>query len=95
MSDTLLVESPVDGNAVLGALSLALGRPMDGASVTCSGCGDTHAVARTVVYRRAPGIVVRCPGCTGVEVVIVSVRRRLQVTMPGISALLFGERTAP
>ena len=89
MPDTLIDAGAVDGNAVLGALSIFFGRPMDEATLTCQGCGSIHPVAVTAVYRRAPGIVVRCPGCQGAELVIVSIRRQLRVTMPGISALTF------
>lgn len=89
MPETLIDAGAVDGNAVLGALSLFFGRSMDEATLTCRDCEDTHPVATTAVYRRAPGIVVRCPGCSGAEMVIVSIRRRLRVTMPGISALTF------
>ena len=35
----------VDGNAVIGALSLALGTDVGGGSLECAGCGDTHEIA--------------------------------------------------
>ena len=80
----------VDGNAVIGAFSLALGTDLADGSLECAGCGRTHPIAETRVYLRCPGMVLRCPGCDGVEVVIVEVAHRLQVTMSGVSALRTG-----
>ncbi len=42
MTDTT---THVDGNAVLGALSLALGTNAGAAALTCAACGNHHAVA--------------------------------------------------
>ena len=85
----------VDGNAVIGALSLALGTDVGGGSLECAGCGDTHEIARTHVYLRCPGMVLRCPGCGAVEVVIVEIRHRLTATLSGIAALRTGPAAAP
>ena len=81
----------VDGNAVIGALSLALGTDVGEGSLECAGCGDTHEIARTHVYLRCPGMVLRCPGCGAVEVVVVEIRHRLTATLSGVAAL----RTRP
>lgn len=81
----------VDGNAAIGAFSLALGTDLALGSLECAGCGDTHAIAQTRVYRRCPGLVLRCPGCDAVEVVIVEVAHRLRATLVGVAVL----RTAP
>jgi Family of unknown function (DUF6510) len=81
----------VDGNAVLGAFSLALGTDLSEGSLECAGCGSSHAIAQTRVYLRCPGMVLRCPECGGVEVVIVEIDHRLNVTLSGILAL----RVAP
>lgn len=81
----------VDGNAVIGALSLALGTDVGEGWLECAGCGDSHEIARTHVYLRCPGMVLRCPGCGAVEVVVVEVRHRLTATLSGITAL----RTRP
>ena len=85
----------VDGNAVIGALSLALGTDVGGGSLECAGCGDTHEIARTHVYLRCPGMVLRCPGCGAVEVVIVEIRHRLTATLSGIAALRTGPAAGP
>ena len=77
----------VDGNAVIGALSLALGTDLAQGWLECAGCGDIHEVARTLVYLRCPGMVLRCPGCGDVEVVVVEIRHRLTATLSGVAAL--------
>ena len=53
----------VDGNAAAGAFSDVLGFDVTNAMLTCAGCGRVRAFAESHVYHRAPGIVVRCPGC--------------------------------
>jgi len=77
----------VDGNAVIGALSIALGTDVGEGTIECAGCGDTHEIARTHVYLRCPGMVLRCPGCGAVEVVVVEIRHRLTATLSGVAAL--------
>jgi ribosomal protein S27E len=53
----------LDGNAAAGAFAEVLGCDVTTATLTCAGCGRIGAFAETHVYHRAPGIVVRCPGC--------------------------------
>ena len=77
----------VDGNAVIGALSLALGVDAGRAALTCAACGDHHAVAQTRVYRRCPGMVLRCPGCGGAEIVLIEIGRRFELTLTGTARL--------
>jgi ribosomal protein S27E len=53
----------VDGNAAAGDFADVLGFDVTTALLTCAGCGRVGAFAESHVYHRAPGIVVRCPGC--------------------------------
>ena len=53
----------VDGNAAAGAFSEVLGFDVTTATLTCAGCCRVGVFAESHVYHRAPGIVVRCPGC--------------------------------
>jgi hypothetical protein len=53
----------VDGNAAAGDFADVLGFDVTTARLTCAECGRIAAFAETHVYRRAPGIVVRCPKC--------------------------------
>ena len=53
----------VDGNAAAGDFAGVLGFDATTATLTCVGCDCVTAFAESHVYRRGPGIVVRCPGC--------------------------------
>jgi hypothetical protein len=68
----------VDGNAVRGALSLALEREASTIMLACRTCGDRDRVAQTRVYLRSPGTVICSPAC---EIVLVERPRRLQLTL--------------
>jgi len=59
----------VDGNAIGGLLIDVFGAEMTAASSTCATCGATRPVAELVVYRHAPGTVVRCRTCGSVLMV--------------------------
>ena len=56
----------VDGNAIGGLLIDVFGTEMTAASSTCATCGARRPVAELVVYRQAPGTVVRCRTCGSV-----------------------------
>jgi hypothetical protein len=84
----------VDGNAVIGALSIALGTDMADAAAVCGHCGLRHAIAECHVYLRCPGIVIRCPQCASVEIVLVEIDHRFQITMSGVEAInVTGDRS--
>jgi hypothetical protein len=74
----------VDGNAIGGLLIDVFGAEMTAASSTCAACGASRPVAELVVYRRAPGTVVRCRTCGSVLMVLV---RRADVTGVDLSGL--------
>jgi len=74
----------VDGNAIGGLLFDVFGAEMTAASSTCATCGARRPVAELVVYRRAPGTVVRCRTCGSVLMVLV---RRADVTSVDLSGL--------
>jgi DNA-directed RNA polymerase subunit RPC12/RpoP len=56
----------VDGNALAGPLSEVFAVDLTTALSRCVNCGAAGPVARLRVYRQAPGLVARCPGCGGV-----------------------------
>ena len=66
-------DAHVDGNALGGALMELFGREMTDARSCCAGCGAVNRLGALVVYDRAPGDVVRCPGCD--TVILVAVER--------------------
>ena len=81
--------SYVDGNALAGALSLAFGRDMTTAVTVCGQCGDQHAIAATHVYLRCPGMVIRCPNCSAVEIVLNDRSGHISVHIRSIATLQF------
>ena len=74
----------VDGNAIGGMLIEVFGTEMTAASSTCETCGASRPVAELVVFRQAPGTVVRCRTCGSVLMVLV---RRMDVISVDLSGL--------
>ena len=56
-------DAHVDGNAAGGMLMEAFGAEMTGARACCDQCETVTAVGALLAYTRAPGHVLRCPGC--------------------------------
>jgi hypothetical protein len=61
----------LDGNAVAGVLVEIFGDDLTGAFGTCPDCGRQAELATCRGYTHAPGIVLRCSGCDGVQLRIV------------------------
>ena len=80
-------ELTLDGNAIAGELYELFGVEMTIATGVCGECGAVDQVARLVVYRHAPGIVVRCPQCEGVLMRIVRSRDRVWLDLRGVRSL--------
>jgi hypothetical protein len=74
----------VGGNAIGSLLIDVFGADMTTADSTCSTCGDSRPVAELVVYRQAPGTVVRCRTCGAILMVFV---RRMEITCVDVSGL--------
>ena len=75
------------GNAIGGVLMEIFGTEMTVAVGVCRSCGSSGQIAELHVYMRAPGIVVRCPGCESVLVKIVQSGRRTWLDMSGLRTL--------
>jgi hypothetical protein len=65
------IERYEDGNALAGPLREIFAVDMTAAIGRCVGCGRTGPVATLRVYRHAPGLVARCPGCDQVMLRLV------------------------
>jgi hypothetical protein len=77
----------LDGNAVAGLLAEVFGgAEVTGAVRGCGSCGQRHAVGKHRLYRGA-GLVLRCPGCGDVALVVVERGARREVHMRGSWAL--------
>ena len=79
----------LDGNAIGGLLREIFAMEMTGAEGTCSTCSAVHAVGEVVVYKNAPGVVVRCPSCGAVQMKLVKGRGRYWLDLSGIRCLEF------
>jgi hypothetical protein len=77
----------VDGNAIGGLLIDVFGTEMTAANSICGTCGASRPVAELVVYRRAPGTVVRCRTCGSVLMVFVKEHAMTSVDLHGLASL--------
>jgi len=77
----------LDGNAIGGLLIDVFGTEMTAASSTCATCGASRPVAELVVYRQAPGTVVRCRTCGSVLMVFVSAYGVTCVDLSGLASM--------
>jgi hypothetical protein len=77
----------LDGNSIGGLLIDVFGTEMTAASSTCGVCGDSRPVAELVVYRQAPGTVVRCRTCSSVLMVFVKAHGLTEVDLAGLADL--------
>jgi len=84
-----VADMKVDGNAIGGLLREIFTMEMTAAETTCAGCGAVNAVGRVDVYMQAPGVVVRCPECRQVLMLIVHGRGRYWVDLRGVRRLEF------
>jgi Zn finger protein HypA/HybF involved in hydrogenase expression len=84
-----VAEMKVDGNAIGGLLREIFTMEMTAAETTCAECGAVNAVGRVDVYMQAPGVVVRCPECKQVLMLIVHGRGRYWIDLRGVRRLEF------
>jgi hypothetical protein len=75
----------LDGNAIGGLLTDVFAAEMTTVASTCVTCGATRPVAELVVFRRAPGTVVRCRSCDHVLMVFIQAHGRIAVDLTGLS----------
>ena len=59
----------LDGNGIAGLLSELAGAEMTSAMRVCQSCGDRRAVGEHRAYQAA-GVVLRCPSCEDVALVV-------------------------
>jgi hypothetical protein len=75
-------EQHIDGNGIAGLLGEIAGAEMTAVVRTCQSCGDRRALGDHRAYRSA-GVVLRCPGCQDIAVVIGMQEQRLVVAWRG------------
>jgi hypothetical protein len=77
----------LDGNAAAGLLAEVFALDATTAVVRCGSCGHDDPLGAAIVYAKAPGVVLRCRGCTGVLMRFAEIRDRVVVDMRGAARL--------
>jgi hypothetical protein len=77
----------LDGNAIGGLLIDVFGAEMTAAGTICGTCGATRPAAELVVFRQAPGTVVRCRTCGSVLMVFVTAYGVTCIDLAGLASL--------
>jgi Family of unknown function (DUF6510) len=73
----------IDGNGVAGLLSEITGADITELLRTCQSCRERRAIGEHLAYRSA-GVVLRCPNCADVAVVVGMQDAQLVVEWRGI-----------
>ena len=77
--------SYLDGNAAAGELRALFAVELTAAQCACAGCGRLMRLAEARIYGPAPGLVLRCPGCEGVLLRLVTTADRSWLDMRGLT----------
>jgi hypothetical protein len=85
-------ESVLDGNAVAGLLAATFGWDMTAMPSQCAHCHNVNLTAELRAYTRAPGVVLRCPTCSGVVLRVVETPTATLIDTSGIAWLKFERR---
>jgi hypothetical protein len=72
----------IDGNGIAGLLGEIAGADMTAVLRTCQSCRDRRAIGEHLAYRSA-GVVLRCPNCADVAIVVGMQETRLVVEWRG------------
>ena len=80
-------DTVLDGNAVAGVLAATFGRDMTAMPSQCAHCHNVNITAELRAYTHAPGIVLRCPTCSGVVLRIVETPTATLIDTSGIAWL--------
>ena len=72
----------IDGNGVAGLLSEIMVADATMVLRTCQSCGDRRPIAEHRAYQTA-GVVLRCPSCSDVALVVGVQEQRLTVAWHG------------
>jgi Zn finger protein HypA/HybF involved in hydrogenase expression len=77
----------LDGNVLGGDLGELFTVDITAATGRCASCGTVSAIAQTHVFTDAPGVVARCPSCSGVMLRLVRGTGRAWLDLRGITCL--------
>lgn len=77
----------MDGNAAAGEIGSLLSIDVTTATGECAGCGTAGPLAAARMYGPSPGLVLRCPACSGVLLRIVQGTGRAWLDLRGLTYL--------
>jgi hypothetical protein len=80
----MTTDTHLDGNSLGGLLSDLFGEEMTDRRACCDACGTIRPLAAAMVYRDAPGDVVRCGACASVLLVAVSLPSGIRVSFQSL-----------
>ena len=72
----------LDGNSVAGLLRDLFDHEMTEVMRRCASCGERHPIGAHMVYRSV-GVVLRCPGCDDLAMVVATLPDRTVVQLTG------------
>ena len=72
----------LDGNALAGLLQELFGTELTDAPHACGSCGAVRAIGAHRLYRGA-GLVLRCPACSDIALVVATAADRRVVHLAG------------
>lgn len=81
----------LDGNAAAGPLREVFAVDVTAAFGQCVGCASIAPMAEARLFANAPGLVLRCPGCDGVLLRMVSGGGRRWLDVRGLAYLQFSD----
>jgi hypothetical protein len=87
MTDSTQDEPFVDINAVAGELREVFAVDITTATGQCGGCGQSGPLAQARLYGRPPGHVLRCRGCDGVLMRMVTAPGNTWLDLRGLAYL--------
>ena len=87
----MTIERHLDGNAAAGVLREVFAVDVTAARGQCVGCGSTAPMAEARLFADAPGLVLRCAGCDGVLLRMVSGGGRRWLDVRGLAYLQFSD----
>ena len=77
----------LDGNVLGGELGELFTVDITAAVGQCASCGATGAIAQTMVYMDAPGLIARCPACGEVMLRLAHGPGRAWLDLRGLACL--------
>ena len=85
-------EQHLDGNAAGGVLGQIFTFEMTNAEVICAHCDLVGPLGAAVVYAKAMGTIIRCPGCSEALMHIAHGPQRYWIDCSGTRLLQLGAR---